>query len=178
MSDPQDHRSLPRLMLACFVAQGAWWLVMGIVVAGSLVLIVGDAAEQSRGIVDVLLDGSLEFAGVPGSLVQYVLVVALVGGLLLMAGTFVVPILLRVFVRIVCGARVSYGWALVANFASWILLVALTLLLWVLPGAQPFAIFITWIGSSVVSALLLRPHLRTVHIDSSSTSELTERKAS
>jgi hypothetical protein len=121
---------------------------------------VDDASEGSRSLVDRLLDGSFAVGGVPASLLEYALVIALVGGLLLLAGVFVVPMLLRIFIRIICGgARASYGWALVANLASWILLVALAGLLWLLPGAQPIAIFVTWLGSSFISALVLYPHV-------------------
>lgn len=156
-----DLRTLPlRLLLACFVAQGAWWLITMLVVAASLVVVVDDATDESRSLVDLLLDGTLDIGGVPASLLEYVLVVVLVGGLLLLAGVFVVPMLLRIFIRIICGgARASYGWALVANLASWILLVALAGLLWLLPGAQPIAVFVTWLGSSVISALVLYPHV-------------------
>jgi hypothetical protein len=160
MSQP-DTRSLPvRLVLACFVAQGVWWLISSIVVAAILMVMVGDVADGSQSFFDLLVDGTLEFGGVPASVLRYVLVVVVAGGLLLLAGVFVVPILLRMFILIICGgAGASYGWALVANLASWILLVAITLLFWLLPGAQPIAVFVTWAGSSVVSALLLYPHV-------------------
>ncbi len=148
------------LLLACFVAQGAWWLMTVLAVAATLAFIVDDAATESRSLVDVLLDGSFDVGGVSGSVLQWVLVVTVVGGLLLLAGTFVVPILLRIFVRVICGARISYAWALIANLASWILLIALTALLWAIPGTQPLAIFVTWIGSSLVTAMLLYPHMR------------------
>lgn len=175
MSEP-DSRSLPvRLLLACFVAQGAWWLITLVVLAASLALVVDDASEESRSFVDLLLDGTLDVGGIPGSLLEYVLIATVVGGLLLLAGVFVVPILLRIFIRIICGgARTSYGWALVANLASWIALVAITLLFWLLPGAQPIAVFVTWVGSSVLSAVLLYPHVR---VRAETSTPDTERKA-
>ena len=161
MSAPR-HRSLPvRLLLACFVAQGAWWLVMLLALAASLMLAVDDVSSESQNVVDMLLQGSLDLGGIKGSLLQFVLVATVVGGLVLMAGIFVVPVLLRIFIRIICGGlRASYAWALVANLASWISLVAISLLLWVIPGAQPVAAFVMWIGSSILSAMLLYPHLR------------------
>jgi hypothetical protein len=152
-----------RVLLACFVAQGAWWFLTGIIVAAALISVIDEASTETRSIVDVLVNRSVDVGGVPGTLVQYVLVVAVIGGLVGLGGVFVVPMLLRIFVRIICGgARVAYGWALVANLASWILLVAVLGLLWLIPGAQPIALFLTWIGSSVVSALVLYPNVRFV----------------
>lgn len=160
MSDVRP-RSMPlRVLLACFVAQGAWWFVTAIVVAATLVYVIDDASTETQGLLDVLLDRSLDVGGVPATLLQYVLIVAVIGGLVGLGGIFIVPMLLRIFVRLICGARVSYGWALVANLASWILLVALVGLLWLIPGAQPIALFLTWLGSSVVSAVILHPNLR------------------
>jgi hypothetical protein len=152
-----------RVLLACFVAQGAWFLLTLFALAATLFAVVG-GGEPERDFVDLLIDGSQDVAGVSTTVLGYLIALVSVLGLLLVSGAFIVPMLIRIFLRIICGASVSYAWALVANLASWIVMVALSILLWVLPGGQPFAAFFVWIGSSVMTALLVQPRLRTTAI--------------
>lgn len=150
-----------RVLLACFVAQGAWWLLTLTVIAGALVAAAGSDVQELS-LTDLLVDGTSSVAGASSAVVSYVLVLLATLGVLLIAGTFVVPMLLRIFVRIICSAQVGYAWALVANLASWIILVAVSMLLWLIPGAQPIAAFVMWFGSSVMTAALLYPRVRLI----------------
>lgn len=149
-----------RTWLAVFVAQGLWGLVTILaVVAVVAVSYDGSEVASSGGIIDWLVDGADDLAGTSTTLLKAVLAVLATIGTLLLLGSLVVPMLIRIFVRVVCGARVSYGWAMVANLASSVFLVALTLLLWFVPGGQPVAAFACWLGSSLLTAMLVQLRL-------------------
>jgi hypothetical protein len=150
-----------RVWLAVFVAQGLWGLVMLLaMVAAAAAALDTTQAVGSGDIIGWLVAGMDGLAGSSATVLRATFYVLAAAGLLLLVGALVVPALIRIFVRVVCDARVGYGWALVANLASSVLLVALTLLLWFIPGAQPIAAFICWIGSSLLTALLVQLRMR------------------
>lgn len=158
------HGSLGvRTWLAVFVAQGLWGLVTILAVIG-VVTVSYDTSQvaDSGGIIDWLVDGADDLAGTSTTVLKAVLAALATVGAFVLIGSLVVPLLIRIFVRVVCGARVSYGWAMVANLASSVFLVALTLLLWFVPGGQPIAAFACWLGSSLLTAMLVQLRLRPV----------------
>jgi hypothetical protein len=134
----RTHQSLIpfwKMWLACFVAAGLY----GVVLSGLVALIFG--------------------ATVFGALTTDV-TTSVLGGLLLLVLTgpvsvFVVPILTKMLVRSIARARVGLFWTTTSVLVGWVVVTALSTLLWLIPGAQPLAALMVWAGSTALTAWLL-----------------------
>ena len=124
-----------KMWLATFVAAGSYGIVWG----GIMVLIIGGAITGAV-TVDVLW-----------SSVAAVLAFILLGIL----SVFIVPIITKSLVKHIARARVGLAWTCIAVLVGWVLVSALSTLLWLIPGAQPFAALLVWAGATAVTAWLL-----------------------
>lgn len=154
----RETASLARLWFACFVAQGAYGLLSALVIGVAMLVAMNVTAGPNANVVDWVTE-AIRDGEVSTSTLWYTVLILVGIGALGLLGTLVVPLFIQGMVRLTCRARVGYAWALVANLASWIGVTALSVLLWLLPGAQPFVAFAVWLGSSALCGLLLRARL-------------------
>lgn len=127
--------SFNRVWLATFVASGLY----GVVWTSIMALIVGGAIFGA-----VTMD-------VLWSSVAAVLAFIVLGVL----SVFIVPLLTMSLVRSIARARVGFLWTFVSVLVGWVLVSALSTLLWLIPGAQPIAALLVWAGATAVTAYLL-----------------------
>lgn len=127
--------SFNRMWIATFVAAGTYGIAWGAL----MVLLIGGTVFGAATI-DVL------WSSVVGILAFIVLGVLSV---------FIVPLLTRSLVKSIARARVGLVWTCVSVLVGWVLVTALSSLLWLIPGAQPFAALLVWAGATAVTAYLL-----------------------
>lgn len=157
----EHSKSYGGVFWACFLAQGAYALLTALATAMGLVVamtMLSDPGGKS------LTQTAWEFIsgdGLTGAFpLRYLLMGLVAIGALGLVGSFVVPMFIRLAVRVICNARVGYAWAMFANLTSWIVVTAMSTLLWLIPGAQPLVAFGVWLGSSALCAALIRGKLQ------------------
>ena len=134
----RTHQSLIpfwKMWLACFVAAGTYGLAWGTI----MFLIVGGAVFGAV-TTDVLWSS------------VFAVLAFIVLGLL---SVLIVPIITKMLVRSIARARVGLAWTCVSVLVGWVVVTALSTLLWLIPGAQPFAALLVWAGSTALTAWLL-----------------------
>lgn len=127
--------SFYRIWLAAFVAAGAYGVVLSALVA--------------------VIFGATVFGALTTDVTTSVL-----GGLLLLVlsgplSVLIVPALTKGLVRSIARARVGLFWTTVSVLVGWVVVTALSTLLWLIPGAQPFAALLVWAGATAVTAWLI-----------------------
>lgn len=134
----RTHRALVpfwKVWLACFVAAGTYGIAWG----GIMALIIGGAVFGAV-TVDVLWSSLL-------AVLAFILLAIL--------SVFIVPLITKALVRSIARARVGLAWTCVAVLVGWVVVSALSTLLWLIPGAQPFAALLVWAGSTALTAWLI-----------------------